>query len=61
MQHEDVGSIPGPAQWIKGSGFATALQQRSQLQLRSDPWLGAPYALRAAKKFKNKFKDKIKI
>ena len=24
LQSQDTGSIPGPAQWVKGSGIATA-------------------------------------
>ena len=30
-------AVPGPAQWVKGSGFLQ-LWHRSQLQFRSDPW-----------------------
>ena len=25
LQRQDTGSIPGPAQWVKGSGIATAV------------------------------------
>ena len=31
LQHQDAGLIPGPAQWAKGFGVASAA-------LRSDPW-----------------------
>ena len=48
LQHKDTGSIPGLAQWVKGSGMS-----------RSCGWdlipsLGTPYASGAAKKEKNK-------
>ena len=37
---EVVGSISGLAQWVRGSGIATAMQ----LWLGLDPWLGTSYA-----------------
>ena len=37
--HEDVGSIPALAQWVKGFGVA------SELWCRSQTWLGSSIAV----------------
>ena len=38
-----------PAWWVKDPGLPQ-LRPKWKLQLRSDSWLGTPYASRAAKK-----------
>ena len=42
LQHQDAGSIPGPAQWVKGSGVATV---GCKCSLDLIPGLGTPYAV----------------
>ena len=37
---EVAGSIPGLAQWVKGSSLAMSGGAGQQLQLRFDPWPG---------------------
>ena len=36
LQRQDTGSIPGPAEWVKGSGIATVVAQpTAAAQIRS--------------------------
>ena len=49
----NAGSIPRLAQWVKDPVFLQ-LWRRSQLLLRSDPWLGNSIYHQVAKKLKIK-------
>ena len=53
LQPQDAGSIPRPAQWVKGSGVAGH-------NCGSDLLQGTPYAAGRAKKKKNKNKNNTK-
>ena len=59
LQCQDSGSIPGQAQWVKGSGvFASALQLTTVLI----PGLGIPYAMgQPGTKVKKKKKKKKEL
>ena len=50
LEPQDEGSIPGWAQWVKGSGIALCDAVMLQLRFRSDPWPGNSVCCRAAKK-----------
>ena len=53
--HEDVGSIPGLTQWVKGSGAAVAVVAAAPIRpLAWEP----PYAVGVAQKRKKKKKNK---
>ena len=55
MAQQDMGSIPGPAQWVKGSHVAAAtagIDRTCGLDLIPDP--GTPYASGWPKKNKKK-------
>ena len=54
----DVGSIPGPEQWVKNP-VLLQLQFRSQLWLRSEPWPRNSVCCGVAKKVKTS-KQKMK-
>ena len=54
-EHLDGGSIPGLTQWVKDF-VLLQLQLRSQLWLRSDPWLGSSICHRVAKNGRKKKK-----
>ena len=62
LQCWEVGLIPSLAQWVKGSGTATAAVawRRSQLWLRSDPWPGNSICHWAANRKKKKKNSKKK-
>ena len=49
LQRQDIGSILSPAQWVKGSGVATAV-------VGSDPWPRNSICCGVAKKIKKKKK-----
>ena len=51
----DIGSVPGLAQWVKDL-VLPQLQQRSQLQLESDPWPRNSTCCEVAQKKKKKKK-----
>ena len=59
--HEDAGSIPGPTQWVKGSGIALSRGVGQQPLLHFDPlaW-ELPYDPAALKGEKKKGKEKEK-
>ena len=39
LQRQDAGLIPGPAQWVKGSGVATAaVKVATEAQIQSLAW-----------------------
>ena len=48
-----MGSIPGPAQWVKGSSVATAVTYVASAGIQSLAW-ELPYAVGVATKTKNK-------
>ena len=57
----DAGSMPVPAQWVKGPSLPQLLMKlRSQLWLRADPWPRNVIGLKVAKKEKKKKKKKKK-
>ena len=58
LQCQDLDSTPSPAQQVKGSGLAAIAACRLQLWLASDPWAGSAICHGAAKKEKDKFKEK---
>ena len=51
LQHQDAGSRPRPAQWVKDPQLPK-LQCRSQLWLRSDTWPGNSICRRVTKEKK---------
>ena len=52
--HQDAGSIPGPALWVKGFFIATAAAQ-----VGSNPCLASPYAAGGQKKKKKRKKKSV--
>ena len=55
LQHQDAGSIPGPAPWVKGSTVATAAPWVTIAARGRDliPAQGLPYAAGWPKKWKS--------
>ena len=53
-ERQDAGSIPSLAAWWVKDLVFPQLQLRSQLWLRSDPWLGNPLCCGVAEKEKKK-------
>ena len=57
-ERQDAGSIPSLAAWWVKDLVFPQLQLRSQLWLRSDPWLGNPLCCGVAEKEKKKKRER---